>query len=70
MMSYLNYNIIGITETHLDSSVSSNDILFRCFHPAIWKNRNIFGGGILFYIFLDLHFVLGDDRNDSKIELI
>lgn len=64
------YDIIGITETHLDSSVSSDDILFHGFHPPIRKDRNRFGGGILFYISLDLHFVLRDDLIDSNIELI
>ena len=64
------HDIIAISETHLDNSIPDNDITFHGFHPPIRKDRNRFGGGLLFYISLNLHFILRNDLNNDNIELI
>ena len=64
------YDVIGITETHLDNTICNNELLFHGFHPPVRKDRNRFGGGLLFHISLELHFVIRDDLNNHSIEIM
>lgn len=47
-----NFDIITITETHLDSSIDNNSLIFSGFHPPIRLDRNTcrHGGGVTMYI--------------------
>ena len=64
------YDVISITETHLDNTMCNYESLFHGFQPPIRKDRNRFGGGLLFYISLELHFVIRDDVNSHSIALM
>ena len=44
------YDIITISETHLDQTISNHNIFIDCFHPPIHKDRNRHGGGVAIYI--------------------
>jgi hypothetical protein len=43
------FDIIFLTETHLDNSISDADIRFPGFEVPIRGDRNCSGGGIIFY---------------------
>lgn len=41
------YDIISITETHLDNTIPCDEILFHGFHSPITRDRNRFSGAFL-----------------------
>lgn len=49
-VEFAGYDIIAISETHLDDSVNKLDLNIRGFHELIRKNRNRFGGGVALYL--------------------
>ena len=50
------YDIITISETHLDNSISNQSISIDGFHQPIGKDRNRYGGGVAIYISYKLAF--------------
>ena len=51
---FLDFNIICLTETHLDVSVSTESLLFENFDSPYRKDRTNHGGGVMLYISADL----------------
>ena len=47
-------SILCITESHLDDSVSNQDIAIEGFSEIFRKDRNCFGGGVLVYVSKDI----------------
>ena len=45
----VDYNILCLTETHLDDNICTNDLLLDYFSEPYRKDRNFAGGGILVY---------------------
>ena len=64
------YDIIAISETHLDKTVSNNDISIDGFHPPIRKDRNRHGGGVALYITDQLAFYERKDLSTKGLELV
>ena len=44
------YDIITISETHLDNSISNQSISIDGFHQPIRKDGNRYGGSVAIYI--------------------
>ena len=44
------YDIICLTETHLDDQIPTDDLLIAGFHEPFRLDRNFAGGGVLVYI--------------------
>ena len=44
------FDNLCLTETHLDISVSNDNLLFEGFNNIIRKDRNCFGDGIMIYL--------------------
>ena len=51
---FLDFNILSFTETHLDTDVSTESILFEHFDSPYRKDRTNHGGGVMIYISNDL----------------
>ena len=47
--NFLDFDIIGYSETHLDSSVSLDSIILDNFNVPYRKDRSNHGGGLLMY---------------------
>ena len=47
---FLDFNIICLTETHLDRSVPTESLLFENFDSPYRKDRTNHGGGVMLYI--------------------
>ena len=43
------YNVLCLTETHLDDNICSKDLMLENFSEPYRKDRNFAGGGILVY---------------------
>lgn len=50
------YDIIAITESHLDKSVVDTDIELDRFQPPVRLDRNRHGGGVMLYVKNNLSF--------------
>jgi len=44
------YDVICLTETHLDEQVSADNLLLPGFHSPFRLDRNFSGGGVLVYV--------------------
>lgn len=44
------YHILCLTETHLDDSIQTSDVLLDNYSTPIRKDRNFAGGGVLIYV--------------------
>ena len=64
-----NASVVGITETHLDETIASSELIIPGYHHKIFRNTEIlFRGGVMVYIAdhlhaerrLDLEFVNGE----------
>ena len=49
-------DIIALSETHLDNSITDDDVSLTGFHIPIRKDKNRFGEGVALYISKSLHF--------------
>ena len=50
------YEVVCITESHLDENVDNSDLLLEGFSEPIRLDRNCFGGGVMIYVADNLHF--------------
>lgn len=64
------YDIIAITESHLDESVVDTDIELDGFQPPVRLDRNRHGGGVMLYVKNNLSFKKRDDIFTPNIEII
>ena len=64
------YDFIGITESHLDSKVTNEQIEFDGFQMPIRLDRNRHGGGVALYIRNSLHYKSRSDLLNPNIEII
>lgn len=63
----VNLDIITLSETHLDNSISNENISIEGFHPPIRKDRNRHGGGVAMYISDQLAY---HSRMDLSIDVL
>ncbi|CAG2219960.1 unnamed protein product [Mytilus edulis] len=64
------YDIICISESHLDKSITDDQIKLNGFHKPIRLDRNRHGGGVTIYIKNSLHFIIRNDISVSNLELL
>ena len=64
------YDIIGISETHLDNTISNADIVIPGFYSPIRKDRNRHGGCVALYISNKMSYVESDDLLSTELEVI
>ncbi|CAG2220486.1 unnamed protein product [Mytilus edulis] len=67
------YDIICISESHLDKSITDDQIKLNGFHKPIKPirlDRNRHGGGVTIYIKNSLHFIIRNDISVSNLELL
>ena len=64
------YDILAISETHLDKTITNNDISIDGFHAPIIKDRNRDGGGVAIYITDQLAFYERKDLSTEGLELV
>lgn len=64
------FNILCITESHLDQNVSTNEILIENFSEPFRRDRNFAGGGIVLYISEDLYAKRRPDLESDYFEAI
>lgn len=65
-----NFDVIGLTETLLDDSISDSQIAIDGFLPPFRKDRNRHGGGVAVYVSDRLVAQRCPDFEDKEIELI
>ena len=72
----LNYNcidLLAINDTRLDGSISDQDIKVEGYYDVIHCDRTVngrFGGGVCFYIRLDINYVVRKDLDDQLLEIL
>ncbi|CAG2220588.1 unnamed protein product [Mytilus edulis] len=64
------YDIICISESHLDKSITDDQIKLNGFHKPIRLDRNRHGGGVTIYVKNSLHFIIQNDISVSNLELL
>ena len=64
------FDIIARSETHLDNSITDDDISLPGFHIPIRNDRNRFGGGVALYISKSLHFSVRRDLDSRYMEIL
>lgn len=64
------FDVIGISESHLDRTISDEDIEFEGFHKPVRLDRNRFGGGVIIYVKNNLQFFIRNDLSNPNIEII
>lgn len=64
------YDIIAITESHLDESVVDTDIELDGFQPPVRLDRNRHGAGVMLYVKNNFSFKKHDDIFTPNIEII
>ncbi|MCG8078095.1 MAG: hypothetical protein JAY75_17890 [Candidatus Thiodiazotropha taylori] len=52
--TFLDFNILAFTESHLDASVTTENILLEQFDTPYRKDRTNHGGGVIIYVSNDL----------------
>lgn len=65
-----NFDVICISETHLDNSIHSDSIVIDGFHPPLRKDRNRQGGGVAIYISSYLSFIERTDLSTPGLEIL
>jgi hypothetical protein len=65
-------DIIGISETHLDDTISNEVIQMAGFHSPARKDRNRHGGGVALYIHVSnkLAYQVRDDLFSNDLEIV
>ena len=63
-------DIIGISETHLDDTISNEAIQMAGFHSPVRKDRNRHGGGVALYISNKLAYQVRDDLFSNDLEIV
>lgn len=64
------YDIITISETHLDDSINNESIQIDGFHPPIRNDRNRYGGGVAIYISDKLSYYERTDLSMQGLEIV
>lgn len=64
------FDILAITETHLDNTVKDDDLLITGYHTPIRKDRNRFGGCVTLYISKNSHFSVRNDLDSKYMEIL
>lgn len=64
------FDVIGISESHLDRTISDEEIEFVGFHKPVRLDRNRFGGGVIIYVKNNLQFFIRNDLSNPNIEII
>ena len=64
------HDIIAISETHLDNTISDDSISIAGFHKPIRLDRNGAGGGVVIYVKKNLYFENIPDLINPEIELL
>lgn len=64
------YDITTLSETHLDNSISNENISIEGFHPPIRKDRNRHGGGVAMYISDQLAYHSRMDLSIDGLEIL
>ena len=67
---FYEYDIVAITESHLDQSITDNDIELEGFQAPVRLDRNRYGGGVMIYVKSNLSFKKREDIFTSNIEII
>lgn len=62
------FDIIGITETHLDNSVKNDEIVIPNYYEPIRRDRNRYGGGVAIYIRKNISYKRRQDLESKEIE--
>lgn len=65
-----NFDIIAISETHLDSSIDNNSLIISGFHPPIRLDRNRNGGGVAMYISDEFVLYERKDLQSNNLEIL
>lgn len=65
-----NFDVICISETHLDNSIHNDSIVIDGFHPPLRKDRNRQGGGVAIYISSYLSFIERTDLSTPGLEIL
>ena len=65
-----NFDIIGISETHLDNTIDNDSIAFEGFHLPLRNDRNRYGGGVALYIANHLAFIERNDLSTPGLEIL
>ena len=65
-----NYDIIAVTETHLDNSVTQEALSLTGFSDPLRRDRNRQGGGIAVYAKKDIHLIPKQQYMDPRFENI
>ena len=63
-------DIIALSETHLDNSITDDDISLTGFHIPIRKDKNRFGEGVVLYISKSLHFSVRQNLDSRYMEIL
>ena len=64
------FDIVTISETHLDNSIENEVLGINGFHPPIRLDRNRHGGGVAMYISNELAFYERKDLNTINLEIV
>jgi hypothetical protein len=64
------YDIIGISETHLDKTISSVDIVIPGYYSPIQKDRKRHGGGVAVYVSSKMSYVKRDHLLFLDLEIV
>ena len=64
------FDIIALSETHIDNSIIDDDISLPGFYILIRKDRNCFGGGVALYISKSLYFSVRRDLDYRYMEIL
>ena len=64
------YQILCLSETHLEPNIHSDTLLFEGFDLPIRKDRTHNGGGVMIYMSNILKYTRRDDLEDPRLETI
>lgn len=64
------YQVISITETHLDANYETSNLTIDGFHEPVRLDRNSHGGGVMVYVSNEIHFNRRRDLEFNQGEVI
>ena len=66
----LDYDVICISESHLDKSIDNDKIKLKCFQNPVRLDRNIHGGGVNIYVKKILYYKVRTDLSVNNLEIL